>query len=76
MHIMVISDSAFQPSLSHYLKKKKHFERRVRRLEISEIISLWSRRSNDRVIQNQSHRSAVDQVSWRRFASRVIRAFL
>lgn len=38
-------------------------------------VTMVSRRGNDRVIQNQSHRSAVDRVSRRRFASRVIHMF-
>lgn len=41
------------------------------------MLLLWSRRrSNDRVIQNQSHQSAIDRISWCCFASRVIHMFV
>lgn len=74
MHIMVISDSAFQPSL--FKKKNTFWAKSKKTSKWNYLAMLWLRRSNDRVIQNQSHRSEVNRVSWRRFASRVIHAFL
>ena len=68
----------FQLSISHYFEKRYILNEKDKKTISKNYLAmllLWSRRSNDRVIQDQSHRSAVDRVSWRRFASRVIHVF-